>query len=314
MFFSHGVYIAKEFHPEKYEKIVPLFVEKYRTSASGYPDALKLHFQLLITGKLSSFQFTSSEWDSRKAKIKASCSWLLQLLNNNETAIQLYNALLLKKRIAIIHSNTDQTNWLQNHEDIVNTVRCLPCFLWHRSQLWDQIKPCVDLAQFMSQTSLLWTELQSMGIYIVGCTFMLQQEGAEMLDNDAKQLQSASYREYLVMDSKKFDIVLDLSTTSLRVTEDHIEEEIQITKMHQRSGGFMDLFEQCKQGQLTQQQFIKELSAKTNEIVETLRDIKEEQQQGQLLTMDSLKVLKQPKEVEKFLFLVALCENLASHM
>jgi hypothetical protein len=134
------VILAKEFNPEKYQHIAEIFSEDY-LSSSGSPIPLVTHYLSLYTnGEVknpppSCKEYNEKSYDIRRAYIAKPLRDVVTTFGIE--SILLYNALLLKKKVAV---------YAPLLQDVLDVCRTLPQLVWHR-QNWNIVYPNMSLEE-----------------------------------------------------------------------------------------------------------------------------------------------------------------------
>jgi len=161
-------------------------------------------------------------------------------------------------------------------DELLSTVRSIPaCGGWHR-QNWDLLRPYTRFSDAELK------DLESCGVYVAGTC-----------DSDAANRSSL------------YDLLVDLSARTIMVAE-HAKESFIMTKFHKQTAESLVSSAET----LTDQMFIKAVAQKTNELRESLNTLRVEHPDGSFISFEDLQARKLPRNMDQFLFNVALAEGL----
>jgi len=185
-------------------------------------------------------------------------------------AIVIWVAMLCRKRVFV---------YGENLSDLLPIIRAFPLLgSWHR-QNFDLLRP------FMTLSELELKDLSSCGVYVAGFT----------------DPECANKKDY-------YDLFVSLSTRSFTINE-HSKDSFILTKFHKQTAEtFVKLSETH-----TDQQFIREVAIKTKELLDNLQSLKtpsESDPNVGYITLEALSQQKLPRDMDKFLFNVALAEGM----
>ncbi|XP_013378729.1 protein FAM45A [Lingula anatina] len=131
------VLVSKDFNPEKYQALCNIMCQLYKNT--GNPASMLESYLAVVTKGACNGEengkFTVSDFDARQAYIQGSLKDVINMFGVE--TIVIYTALLLKKRIAVLHPNV---------ETLLSFMRVLPALVWHR-QNWGVLHPYVDLEE-----------------------------------------------------------------------------------------------------------------------------------------------------------------------
>jgi len=268
--------ISKDFNPEKYETLIKIFSQTYYKTAD-ISKLLSYYLSVLINGSFVSEE-TNSKFnyeDYDQMKIMASKSPIKTIIKMfGLDIILIYTALILKKRIAVYHHKL---------ETLLQFIRALPAFVWHRIDSNQILYPCVELS---SQLEL--QELKLLNHYVAG-----------FLESDIENRNDL------------YDIYVNLA--AVEITVSHTSKDVFcMTKTHKDIAVFMT--RQADIANNSDMDVIKEIMAKTNELIKTLKlmgDVVEGQEdRTKPITLEALKEKKLAPNLENFLWNLAVAENL----
>ena len=272
------IVISNDFNPEKYQaftKILHLAFLKKRK----YNKLIDLYLSVIIDGSCNSDgngTLTFKEFDQRK--IMADTSNIKSIIKMfGLDIILIYTALILKKQIAVYHHNLDT---------LLQFIRSLPGFVWHRNN-WDQILyPVNDLS-----SNFELEELRSQNHYIAG-----------FLDADIENKPDL------------YDICVNLAAVEITISHSS-REYFTMTKTHKDIAIFMS---RQAESSLSDYEVIQEINGKTKELIKTLvsmgSDSTDEEvineNSKQKITLDNIKAKNLSFALETFLFNLAVAEDL----
>ncbi|XP_019849424.1 PREDICTED: protein FAM45A-like [Amphimedon queenslandica] len=131
------VILTKDFNPEKYNHLAEIFSQDYLSS--GDPVSIVTHFLSVYTrGEVtdpppSCKEYHEKNYDIRRAYVARPLRELVKQFGVE--SILLYNALLLKKKVAV---------YAPDLQTLLDTCRTIPLLVWHR-QNWNIVYPNVSL-------------------------------------------------------------------------------------------------------------------------------------------------------------------------
>ncbi|XP_013772539.1 protein FAM45A-like [Limulus polyphemus] len=160
---------------------------------------------------------------------------------------------------------------------LLSFMRALPALVWHR-QNWNILYPYMELSE--SECA----ELISLKTYAAGFT-------------DA----SVETRTDL------YDVFVNLAATEITVAS-HAKEAFGMSKTHKDIAMFM--VRQAENTELSNQDIIREISSKTMELLNNLKSLSSEEEDGHpVVTLESLKEHKLAASLENFLWNLAVAEG-----
>ncbi|XP_033114866.1 DENN domain-containing protein 10-like [Anneissia japonica] len=129
------VLLCKDFNPEKYIALCQILCNAY--VKTGRPSSmLGSYLSVLTKGSCASENngtFLVKDFDVRKAYAESNLRDLIEMFGME--TILIYTAMLLKRKVAVYHSNV---------QDLLAFTRSLPALVWHR-QNWSIMSPYVHL-------------------------------------------------------------------------------------------------------------------------------------------------------------------------
>lgn len=198
----------------------------------------------------------------------------LQLLLDTlglEHTMTLWTAMMLRKRVLVV-SEGDSPHLVQQ------VVRCIPTLVWHRSPaVFSTLRPLVDLSHEPERQ-----DLAQMSAFVAGS-----------LDAGAKS------------DPRRYDVLVDLGSRQVLVPDGALREDLKPNRLHRAIAQTVEQFRDQGPAQL-----LKQLALRTREILLQLEQLRHGGDAA-MLTMEQLRALGQPREVERLLFNIAVCENMA---
>lgn len=265
------VLVTKDFNPEKYEILCRILLRKYRKS--GNPASLlESYLSVLTRGSCSTEENGRFSVQDYDVKRSYANTKLKEfILTCGMESIIVYTALLLKKRVIVYCPENQLTQ-------LMSIVRSLPALVWHR-QNWDIAFPVVEIDD--SEVDVL----KETSSYVAGVT-------------DA----SVEGRTDL------YDVFVNTSTGQISIAPD-AKESFSMGKLHKDIAKHMV---QCAEvEEATEEQIIKEISKKTTELLNNLRSLATETEDGShVIQLETLKERKMASATESFLFSLAACEGL----
>ncbi len=268
--------IAKDFNPEKYETLINIFSKTY-LKTGDISKLLSYYLSVLINGSFISeennLKFNCEDYD--KLEIMASKLPIKSIIKMfGLDIILIYTALILKKRIAVYHHKL---------ETLLQFIRTLPSFVWHRNDCYKILYPCVELS-----SSLELQELKSSNHYVAG-----------FLESDIENR------------TDLYDIYVNLA--AVEITVSHTSKDVfSMTKTHKDIAVFMT--RQADINSNSDIDVIKEIMGKTNELIKTLKlmgDLVEGQEdKKKVITLEALKEKKLAPNLQNFLWNLSIAENL----
>lgn len=177
---------------------------------------------------------------------------------------------MLLKKRVYVYSNDLQ--------ELMTATRAFPLIgAWHR-QAWDILRPYVSSAS----ADVELQDLQAAGVYVAGFT-----DGA------------------CVNQTSNYDVIVDFSSSSVTIA-DHAKADFRLTKFHQGNAqAFLKAAETSND-----QQLIMVIAKKTKELLDTLKTLKTEHEDGEYITLPELQQRKLPHNMDVFLYNVAKAEGL----
>ncbi|KAL9646862.1 hypothetical protein ABK040_013722 [Willaertia magna] len=159
-------------------------------------------------------------------------------------------------------------------KELLELVSTLPSLAWHRQQI-DNIRPFVNFDKEIETN-----DLNNQGFYIAGT-----------LERNMKS------------NSKYFDLFIDATTKRVTINE-NVLEDFKITKLHR------DMLKIMLDESLidSNAQLIKQCHIKTKEFLGKIDTIKQ-QNEGKL-TLETIKSLQLNPDLERFLYNIAIVENM----
>jgi hypothetical protein len=159
---------------------------------------------------------------------------------------------------------------------LMQLVRSFPLLgAWHR-QNWSLLRP------IMTQAEGEMEDLKSLGYYVAGFT-------------DASCQQR----------TRDYDLYVDLSARSFTIAE-HAQAEFSMGKYHKATS--QAFVQACEEG--NDQAVIQTVALKTKELIDNLRSLAVEYEDGTYITKEELAASKQTRNMAGFLYHVALAEGL----
>eukprot|EP01027_Heterolobosea_sp_BB2_P018346 GEZU01025863.1.p1 GENE.GEZU01025863.1~~GEZU01025863.1.p1 ORF type:complete len:146 (-),score=65.77 GEZU01025863.1:26-463(-) len=139
----------------------------------------------------------------------------------------------------------------------------------------------------------------------------------ELTQHDDLSTTSTYIAGFLVSDNpslrnqeKWYDLLIDVSSQSVRVAE-HAKSDFALTKMHIEVQNIITKHLQDNEDDSNDQELIKAIVLKTKEILNKLKSLQEEDEQGvTALNPATLKELNLSETLERFLLNIAIAENL----
>ncbi|XP_022336546.2 DENN domain-containing protein 10-like [Crassostrea virginica] len=265
------VLVTKDFNPEKYEILCRILLKKYRKS--GNPaKLLESYLSVLTRGSCSTEE--NGQFSVQDYDVKrsyANTNLKDFILTYGLESIIVYTALLLKKRL-IIYCPENQL------QQLMSIVRSLPALVWHR-QNWDVAFPVVEMDDPEAE---VLTESSS---YVAGVTDAAIEGRTDM-----------------------YDVFVNTSTGQISISPE-AKESLAMGKLHKDIAKHMV---QCAEDEdATEEQIIKEISKKTTELLNNLRSLATETENGShVIQLETLKERKMAPATESFLYSLAACEGL----
>eukprot|EP01090_Pellita_catalonica_P021434 TRINITY_DN8017_c0_g1_i1.p1 TRINITY_DN8017_c0_g1~~TRINITY_DN8017_c0_g1_i1.p1 ORF type:complete len:367 (+),score=52.15 TRINITY_DN8017_c0_g1_i1:47-1102(+) len=146
------VLLSSQFNPERYAAISALLANVYKETGSPVK-VLEVYLSIFAKGKCAAGAlgtYDSADFDPRKALLATPIKAVVKMFGLE--IILLWNAIMMKKRIAIYSKNLGA---------LLTVIRATPIFAWHR-QNWNILRPFVTL------TDAQLAELRSSGVYVAG--------------------------------------------------------------------------------------------------------------------------------------------------
>jgi len=231
------VIIAKDFNPEKYETLTKIFVKIYLKSGQ-IERLLSYYLTLLIKGsfRVSEDQlnnckkFNLEDYESVDTiHAKSTIKSVIKMFGLD--VILIYTALVLKRRVVVYHHKLDP---------LLQFIRVLPVFVWHRPDAYQMLYPCVELS---STTEI--QDLQSHTHYIAGFLESDVQSGSDL-----------------------YDIYVNLA--AIEITVSHTSKDVfAMTKTHKEIAVFMT--RQADSHTTTDSDLIRDICDKNLELIKNLK-------------------------------------------
>ncbi|XP_069139960.1 DENN domain-containing protein 10-like [Argopecten irradians] len=265
------VLVAKDFNPERYEELCKVLSKKYQRTGSP-ASILESYLSVFTRGSCSTDEngrFSAKEYDNRKAYLKSELRGIIDMFGMS--AVIIYTALMLKKRIAV-YFPPDQIHQL------LTFVRSLPALVWHR-QNWNIAFPFIEMNQ--EELELL----KGANSYVAGFT-------------DA----SLEGRNDL------YDVYVSPTSGQVSIAT-QAKEALSMSKLHKDTAAFM--VQCAENENLSEEDIVQEIAKKTSELLNNLKSLAEEGEDGKLfITLETLRARKMNPATENFLFSLAACEGL----
>jgi len=157
---------------------------------------------------------------------------------------------------------------------LLKTIRSFPLFVWHR-QPFDILRPYV----LMNESEL--KDLKSFGVYCAG-----------FVEQEAKQ------------SDELYDLLVDLDNRSMTINPNSTDSFI-MTSLHKDICSF--ILQTAENG--SDQDLIKGLTLKTNQLLSKLEQCKQQHPDGLYVDMKTLENAKLPANVDRFLYHLAIAEG-----
>lgn len=275
------VIISKDFNPEKYETLTTIMAKIYLKTGQTQR-LLSYYLSVLIKGSFTvgeelqnnsnNNKFNFEDYEQLEAIHSKSCvKSVIKMFGLD--VILIYTALILKKRIAVYHHKL---------ETLLQFVRVLPALVWHRTDAYQALYPCVDIN---STTEM--SELQSHSHFIAG-----------FLDSDVENR------------TELYDIFVNLA--ALEITVNHTSKEMfQMTKTHKEIAVF--LTRNADNPSMSDLDVMREIRNKNLELIKNLKimaNIDDHNDNQSVVTIETLKERKLNHNLETFLWNLAVAENL----
>jgi hypothetical protein len=267
------VILAQTFNPAKFSSLLDYLTKAYLDGGSVLP-VMQSYLSSFTDGKVERESPEGpSSFDSKAFDDKrALISEVNPIMNMFASEAVLIWVAILLKKRIFVYGNDIQ--------HLLSFVRSFPLIGgWHR-QNWGILRPFVSA----SDATLELKDLEAAGVYVAGFT-------------DAKCVSLETY----------YDLFCDLTTATITVPE-HAQGSFQLGRFHQQTiNGFLKI---AAAGQ--DQATIKFIASKTKEMLDTLRTLVVEDEDGSpVITLEHLSSQGLPVGMDKFLFHVAKAEGLA---
>ncbi|XP_064601907.1 DENN domain-containing protein 10-like [Liolophura sinensis] len=163
-------------------------------------------------------------------------------------------------------------------EDLLMFIRILPAFVWHR-QDWSILFP------YLSLDGKDLDNLKSNTAYVAGFTDVSVESRTDL-----------------------YDVYIGLADRQIEISP-AAKESFAMGKLHKDMA--IAMVQSVEDDQKSNQQIIKDISVKTKELLNNLKTLATEHEDGQsYITLERLKDRKMPAATENFLYTLAVCEGL----
>eukprot|EP00040_Diaphanoeca_grandis_P025176 m.139141 g.139141 ORF g.139141 m.139141 type:complete len:361 (-) comp30039_c0_seq1:102-1184(-) len=266
------VVCSEQFNPELYFDIAGVMVGHYANGGSG-TQLMQAYLSLYTSGSCKSLEgdvLKLDKYSIRKSYARGSLKAIIRKFGVE--SILIYIAILLKKRVVVVCPDV---------EELVGIMRALPQFVYHR-QNWNILRPCVDM------TELEITALeQADDAYVAGFTD-----------------ESITIREDL------YDLVVDVAGASITVST-HAGNVFGMGKIHKEIA--MSLTTQADDEATSDEDLLRDLVDRTQTLLDGLGKLAKPSTKDanrQVVTLDDIKARKMPASMHKFLYNLALAEDM----
>lgn len=269
--------LSGNFNPEKFGALLQLWCAQY--TATGTPTSiLEGYLKAFTTAQFAcpAGSWAAASFGDNRALISG-CSLRDVLRSFGPQAVLLWNAMLLKKRIVV---------FCDVLPELLAFVRAMPQLVWHR-QRWQILRP------FVAASKAQLDELGAAGVYVAGFTEKAVRSGEQY-----------------------YDVFVDLPERRVAVAA-HAKAGLAMGEFHK--GLAEHMLALANADGATDQAVIKGVALKTKELLDNLRGMCTATAAASdgsggarnVVTREILAARKMPASMERFLFDVALAEDMA---